>query len=70
MTKNDDDRFTTGRPGRPPKSIESLRRRRGVTLMTDAEYEELVRLARDQEETVSAMVHQVLSGYLLRRRSQ
>ena len=55
------------RLGRPPRAPESIRRRRVVTLMTDAEFEKLARLADEEEESVSAFVHQIITRYLKRR---
>ncbi len=55
------------RLGRPPGAPESIRRNRVVTLMTDAEFEKLTRIADEEEKSVSAMVHQIISRYLKRR---
>ena len=53
--------------GRPPGPPESIRRRRVVTLMTDAEFDKLMRIADENENSVSALVHQIVSRYLKRR---
>ena len=53
--------------GRPPRAPESIRRNRVVTLMTDAEFEKLTKVAEEKEESVSALVHQIVSRYLKRR---
>ena len=55
------------RLGRPPGAPESIRRNRVVTLLTDAEFEKLVRFADEEEKSVSAFVHQIISRYLKRR---
>jgi hypothetical protein len=55
------------RLGRPPGAPESIRHRRVVTLMTDAEFEKLTKIADEKEESVSALVHQIISRYLKRR---
>ena len=55
------------RLGRPPGAPASVRSKRVVTLMTDAEFEELAKAADENEKSVSAMVHQIISGYLKRR---
>ena len=60
-------RLGSQRLGRPPGSPESIRRRRVVTLMTDAEFEELARLADEEGKSVSAFVHQIITRYLKRR---
>ena len=55
------------RLGRPPETPGSIRRRRMVTLMTDAEFEKLTKIADENEKSVSAFVHQIVSRYLKRR---
>ena len=55
------------RLGRPPGDPESIRRRRVVTLVTDSEFEKLARIADEEEKSLSAMVHQIISQYLKRR---
>lgn len=54
------------RLGRPPGTPESIRHKRVVTLMTDAEFEKLAKIADENEKSVSAMVHQIISRYLKR----
>ena len=56
------------RLGRPPGPPETVRRNRVVTLLTDTEFEELTHIAYDQGESVSALVHQIISRYLARHR--
>ena len=55
------------RLGRPPGPPESIRHKRVVTLMTDAEFEKLTKIADEKEKSVSALVHQIVSRYLKRR---
>ena len=55
------------RLGRPPGAPESIRRKRVATLVTDAEFEKLTKLADEEDKSVSAMVHQIVSRYLKRR---
>lgn len=54
--------------GRPAGDPESIRSKRVVTLLTDAEFEQLTKVADREDKAVSALVHQVLSQYLRRRR--
>ena len=54
------------RLGRPPGAPGSIRRKRVVTLMTDAEFENLSRIAEGKEQSVSALVHQIVTRYLKR----
>jgi hypothetical protein len=58
---------TSHRLGRPPGAPESIRNKRVVTLMTDAEFEKLIKIADEEEKSVSALVHQIVSRYLKRR---
>lgn len=51
----------------PPGAPESIRHERVVTLMTDAEFEKLTKLSHENEKSVSALVHQLVSRYLKRR---
>ncbi len=55
------------RLGRPPGPPESIRRNRVVTLLTDAEFEKLTKIADKKDKSVSALVHQIVSRYLKRR---
>ncbi len=55
------------RLGRPPGTPESIRGKRVVTLMTDAEYEKLAKFASEEDKSISALVHQIVSRYLNRR---
>ena len=55
------------RLGRPPGAPESIRHNRVVTLMTDAEFEKLTKIADEKEKPVSALVHQIVLRYLKRR---
>ncbi len=54
--------------GRPPRAPESVRRNRVVTLITDAEFEKLTKLAEKEGKSVSALTHEVLSRFLRRRK--
>ena len=56
------------RLGRPPGPPETVRRNRVVTLLTDTEFKELTQIADEEEESVSALVHQIISRYLARHR--
>jgi hypothetical protein len=55
------------RLGRPPGNPESIRHKRVVTLMTDAEFKKLAKIADENERSVSALVHQIVLRYLKRR---
>ena len=55
------------RLGRPPGAPESIRHKRVVTLMTNAEFKKLTKIADENEKSVSALVHQIVSRYLKRR---
>jgi hypothetical protein len=55
------------RLGRPPRAPESIRHKRVVTLMTDAEFVKLTKVADKNEKSVSAMVHQIILRYLQAR---
>lgn len=57
------------RMGRPPSAPETVRRNRVATLVTDAELEKLVEVAKTSEESLSAFVHRIVSNYLRRKRS-
>ena len=48
------------RLGRPPGDPESIRRKRVVTLVTDAEFEKLARIADEDEKSLPAMVRQIV----------
>lgn len=54
--------------GRPRTPTDVARRNRVVTLVTDSEFEQLKAVAADTGRSVSAVVHQVLSQFLQRRR--
>ena len=56
------------RMGRPPRDPKSIRNKRVVTLLTDAEFEKLTKLAGENGQTVSAMVHDLIAKYLKRPR--
>ncbi len=51
------------RLGRPPGDPESIRRKRVVTLVTDAEFEKLARIADEEEKSLSAMVHHIMGWF-------
>lgn len=54
--------------GRPRTPTDVARRNRVVTLVTDSEFEQLKTVAADTGRSVSAVVHQVISRFLQRRR--
>jgi hypothetical protein len=54
------------RLGRPPGTLKSVRYKRVVTLMTDAEFEKLTKIANEKEKPVSGLAHQIISRYLNR----
>ncbi len=56
------------RLGRPPGPPEAIRRKRVVTLMTDAEFEKLKTIAEKQGKSVSALTHEILLRFLRRRK--
>lgn len=68
MAKSKTQTHTRHRRGRPPRAPELIRRKRVVTLLTDSEFEELVKLANEEETSVSAFVHQLIARHLKRRR--
>jgi hypothetical protein len=49
------------RRGRPPKPAEEARSRRTVTFLTEGEYSRLVDIAREENMSISAMAHKLLS---------
>jgi hypothetical protein len=67
MAKTEAGNPTNHRRGRPPGDPESVRHRRVVTLVTDAEYEKLTKSADENEKSISALVHQIVWRYLMRR---
>jgi len=67
MTKPQIGTQSSRRLGRPPGAPESIRNKRVVTLMTDAEFEKLMKVADEEEKSVSALVHHIVSRYLKRR---
>ena len=68
---NTEDGLKGGRKlGRPPGDPESSRRKRVVTLMTDAESEKLAQIAEMEGKSVSALVHEVLSRFIRRRKQK
>ena len=56
------------RLGRPPQSPETVRGKRVITFVTDVEYEKLERLAERNDRSLSAVVYEILSPALKRRR--
>ena len=54
-----------GRPAGPP---ETVRRNRVVTFLTDAEFEKLEALADEKDEPLSAVLYEILSRALKRRK--
>jgi hypothetical protein len=56
------------RLGRPPGAPESIRHRRVVTLMTDAEFEKLTKIAEKDGKSLSALTHEILLRFLRRRK--
>jgi len=55
------------RMGRPPSSRKTVRGKRVVTMMTDAEFTQLKLLADAEGRSLSSVVYGVLSRYLKRR---
>jgi hypothetical protein len=55
------------RLGRPPRAPESLRHKRVVTLLTDAEFEKLTKIAEKEGKSVSALTHEILLRFFRRR---
>lgn len=54
----------TIRMGRPPGSVESLRRNRVVTMVTDSELKRLTTIAEVENQSLSATVHKLLARSL------
>ena len=52
------------RLGRPPKPRDELRSERVVSFVTRGEFDALCELANDRGESISAMVHLILSSAL------
>jgi hypothetical protein len=50
--------------GRPPAAPEIVRRNRVVTMVTDGELRTLSKLAHENNRSLSAIVHQILSQHL------
>ena len=50
--------------GRPRTPVSEARRNRVVTLVTDAEFEELTAFAQNTGQSVSALVRQLISEFL------
>ena len=46
--------------GRPPKPLEEVRSRRTVTFLTEAEYRQLVEIARRNKMSISSVAHKLL----------
>lgn len=55
------------RLGRPRCPIETARRNRVVTMVTDAELQKLTEIAGEDNRSVSAVVHSVLTRFLNRK---
>lgn len=66
MAKSEAGSRKSRRMGRPPAPIESIRRKRVVTLLTDAESEKLAKIAEEKDMSVSTMVRQIVSDFLKR----
>ena len=67
MAKTEAGTRSSRRRGRPPGSPESTRQKRVVTLMTNAEFEKLTRIADENDKSVSAMVPEMILRYLKSR---
>ena len=52
------------RMGRPRENPESVRKNRLVTFVTNRELANLERIADEKRMSLSAVVHQILSGFL------
>jgi len=52
------------RMGRPRENPESVRSNRVVTFVTNSELADLERVADEKRMSLSAVVHQILSGFL------
>lgn len=53
--------------GRPRSPVETARRNRVVTMVTDAELQKLTEIAGKDKSSVSAVVHSVLTRFLKRK---
>ena len=57
---------TSGRKfGRPPKPRDEVRSERVVSFLTRGEFESLTRLAADSGESLSSVIHRILSAGLV-----
>ena len=62
-----EDRSTKPQVGRPRCPAETARRNRVVTMVTDAELEKLKTVADTERQSVSALVHEILSKHFGRQ---
>ena len=58
------DGLTRPKLGRPPKPRDEVRSERVVSFVTRGEFDALCELANDRGESISAMVHLILSSAL------
>ena len=65
--KRTQDRPQRRRTGRPAVSEQTARRNRVVTLVTDAELNQLTSIAETENRSLSSVVHQILKKHLSRR---
>lgn len=54
----------TSRRGRPPLPPEEVRSNRVVTFVTDPELAVLKRISKRESDTLSAVCHRILTGYI------
>ena len=64
MAETSEKHATRRRMGRPPCPPEIVRRNRVVTMVTDAELRKLSKVANDENRSLSAVVHEILSRHL------
>ena len=64
MMKNNDPDKTKHRLGRPPLDSEKTRNQRVVTFVTKRELATLKRIAKQEEKSLSAVVHHLISNSL------
>jgi len=60
--RNKNERPNRQRLGRPPKPRDEVRSERVVSFVTRGEFDALAELANDRGESISAVIHQILSS--------
>jgi len=68
MTHEDSTAARRPQMGRPPQPVETTRRNRVVTMVTDAELNKLSSIADAEKQSLSSLVRLILASYLHRRK--